>query len=72
MVAGGGHSPPSDNFLGALKLVIANVRYHTKYVKSSLSTDSKIVLILAFLMLFKQAIVFENKSIVTIFRGAEA
>ena len=53
MVAGGGgaggHVPPSDNFLGALKFVIANVKYYTKYVKSSFSTKSKIVVILAFL-----------------------
>ena len=44
-----GQSPPSDNFLGALKFVIANVKYDTKYVTSSLSTNSKIVVILAFL-----------------------
>ena len=52
MVAGGGGqlSPPaSDNFLGALKFVIANVKYYTKYVKSSLSTNSKVVVILTFL-----------------------
>ena len=57
MVARGGRGqlPPSDNFLGvlkskgALKFVIANVKYYTKYVKSSLSTNSKIVVILAFL-----------------------
>ena len=42
-------SPPSDNFLGAIKFVIANVKYYTKYVKSSLSTNSKIVVILVFL-----------------------
>ena len=46
---GGGQLPPSDNFLGALKFVIANVKHYTKYVKSSLSTNSKIVVILAFL-----------------------
>ena len=40
--AGGrGQWPPSDNFLGALKFVIANVKYYTKYVKSSSSTNSK-------------------------------
>ena len=39
--------PPSDNFLGALKFVIANVKYYTKDVKSNLSTNSKIVVILA-------------------------
>ena len=50
MVAGGQSPfPPSDNFLGALKFVIVNVKYDTKYVKSSLSTNSKIVVILAFL-----------------------
>ena len=38
----GGPGPPSEKFLGALKLVIANVKYLTKYVKSSLSTDSKL------------------------------
>ena len=38
---GRGTRPPSENFLGALKFVIANVKYLTKYVKSSLSTDSK-------------------------------
>ena len=38
---GGGHGPPSDNFLGALKFAIANVKYLTKYVKSSLSINSK-------------------------------
>ena len=47
--AGGARAPPSDNFLGALKFVIANVKYYTKYVKSSFSTKSKIVVILAFL-----------------------
>ena len=43
MVAGGRGGPglPSENFLGALKFVIANVKYITKYVKSNLSTDSK-------------------------------
>ena len=41
----GGQSPPGDNFLGALKFAIANVKYDTKYVKSSLSTNSKIVVI---------------------------
>ena len=45
----GGRAPPSDNFLGALKFVIANVKYHKKYVKPSLSTNSKIKVILAFL-----------------------
>ena len=38
---GGGAVPPSDNFLGALKFVIANVKYYTKYVKSRLSTNLK-------------------------------
>ena len=37
----GGHGPPTDNFLGALKFAVANVKYLTKYVKSSLSTNSK-------------------------------
>ena len=45
LVAGGGGrrawAPPSDNFLGALKFAIANVKYLTKYVKSGLSTNSK-------------------------------
>ena len=41
--------PPSDKFLGELKFVIANVKDHTKYVKSSLSTNTKIIVILAFL-----------------------
>ena len=36
---GGGSRSSSDNFLGALKFVIANVKYYTKYVKSSLSTN---------------------------------
>ena len=47
MVAGGQgrQSPPSDNFF----LIIANVKYYTKYEKSSLSTNSKIVVIMAFL-----------------------
>ena len=40
---------PSDNFLAALKFVIPNVKYYTKYVKYSLSTNSKILVILAFL-----------------------
>ena len=33
MVAGGQGSnrPPNENFLGALKSVIANVKYYTKY-----------------------------------------
>ena len=45
---GRGQSPPSDNFLGALKskrgakIRNSNVKYYTKYVKSSLSTNSKI------------------------------
>ena len=48
--AGGrGAAAPSDNFLGALKFVIANVKYYTKYVKSSLSTNSKMVVILVIL-----------------------
>ena len=40
---------PSDNFLGALKskrgakIRNSNVKYYTKYVKSSLSTNSKIL-----------------------------
>ena len=38
----GGATAPSDNFLGTLKSVIANEKYYTKYVKSSLSTNSKI------------------------------
>ena len=52
---GGGAVAPSDNLLGALKskgplkFVIASGKYYTKYVKSSLSTNSKIVVILAFL-----------------------
>ena len=33
---------PSENFLRALKSVIANVTYYTKYVRSGLSTNSKI------------------------------
>ena len=47
--AGGGQSPPSDNFLGSLKsqrgakICNSNVKYYTKYVKSSLSTNSKIL-----------------------------
>ena len=69
--------PPSDNFLGvlkfkgALKSVIANVKYYTKYVKSSLSTNSKIVVILAFLELFDAAIAFGNKSIQLPFLGTQ-
>ena len=52
VVAGGGgrgQSPPSDNFLGALKskrgakIRNSNVKYYTKYVKSSPSTNSKIL-----------------------------
>ena len=46
---GGRRQSPSDNFLGALKLVTGNVKYYAKYVKSGLSTNSKIVVILAFL-----------------------
>ena len=45
MVAGGGggrEMAPIENCLGALKSVIANVKYCTKYVKSGLSTNSKI------------------------------
>ena len=37
----GRYRPPSEDFLGALNFEIANVKYLTKYVKSSLSTDSK-------------------------------
>ena len=53
VVAGGGQggtTPPSDKFLGALKskrgakIRNSNVKYYTKYVKSSLSTISKIVM----------------------------
>ena len=52
MVAGGagGAWPPSDKFLGALKskrgakIRNSSVKYYTKYVKSSLSTISKIVM----------------------------
>ena len=58
VVAGGegGPCPPSDKFLGALKSKrgakirnsneksYSNVKYYTKYVKSSLSTISKIVM----------------------------
>ena len=43
MITVGSLDNSSDNFLGALKFVIANVKYYTKYVKSSLPTDSKIV-----------------------------
>ena len=43
---------PNANFSGALKFVIANVKYYTKYFKSGLSTNSKIVVVLAFLQLF--------------------
>ena len=54
MVAGGGGgrgavASPSDNFLGSLKskrgakIRNSNVKYYTKYVKSSLSTNSKIL-----------------------------
>ena len=45
----GGNRPPSDNFLGALKskrgakIRNSNVKYYTKYVKTSLSTSSKIL-----------------------------
>ena len=47
--AGGQSLPPSDNFLGALKsqrgakIRNSNLKYYTKYVKSSLSTNSKIL-----------------------------
>ena len=41
VAGGGGGTAPSDNFLGALKFAVANVKYFTKYVKSSLSTNSK-------------------------------
>ena len=52
MVAGGQGEqwPPSDKFLGALKskrgakIRNSNVKYYSKYVKSSLSTISKIVM----------------------------
>ena len=46
---GGQSPPPSDNFLGALKsqrgakIRNSNVKYYTKYVKSSLSTNSKVL-----------------------------
>ena len=46
---GAGGSAPSDNFLGALKsqrgakIRNSNVKYYTKYVKPSLSTNSKIL-----------------------------
>ena len=47
---GGGSGSLSDKFLGALKskrgakIRNSNVKYYTKYVKSSLSTISKIVM----------------------------
>ena len=54
----GGSRPPIDNFLGALKCKGgANIRNFQceisyKICKASLSTNSKIVVILAFLLLF--------------------
>ena len=47
---GRGQWSPSDKFLGALKSIRgakirnSNVKYYTKYVKSSLTTISKIVM----------------------------
>ena len=55
-------------FLGALKSVIANVKYYTKYVKSGLSTNSKITGISVAIQLRNS---FRNESLVIIFRGTE-
>ena len=78
MVAGGaGGRPPSENFLGALKskggAKIRNCQCETSYkiCKVQFVNRFKVVVILAFLNLFNEAIVFGNESIVTIFRGAE-
>ena len=74
---GQGARPPSDNFLGALKskggAKIRNCRCEISYkiCKVQLVNKFKVVVILAFLQLFNQAIVFGNETIVTIFRGAE-
>ena len=67
-MVGGRGRPPSENFLGAIKSVIADVKYYTKYVKSSLSTNSKIAGISVAIQLSNS---FRNESLVTIFRGAE-
>ena len=45
---GGGAGGRGEGGQGALKFISANVKYCTKYVKSSLTTNSKIVVILAF------------------------
>ena len=81
MVAGGGGggrgSAPSDNFLGALKseggAEIRNCQCEIffKVRKVQLVNKFKMVVILAFLKLFNEAIVFGNESIVTTFRGEE-
>ena len=42
----GGATAPIEIFKAVLKFVIANVKNNTKYVKSGLSTNSKIVVIL--------------------------
>ena len=39
--AGAPPPPPSDNFLGALKFVIVNVKYHTKICKVQLVNKFK-------------------------------
>ena len=67
----------SDNFLGAPKskggAKIRNCPCEILYkiCKVQLVNKFKVVVILAFLWLFNEAIVFGNESIVTIFRGAE-
>ena len=70
---GHGKQSPSDNFSGAIKFIIANVKYYTKYVKSTLPTNSKITSSNSSISIAIQlAIGWGNESIVAIFRGAEA
>ena len=78
VMAPGGHAPPpGDNFLGVLKskgsAKIRNCQCEISYkiCKVQLVNKFKVVVILAFLQLFSEAIFFGNESIVTIFSGAE-
>ena len=73
----GGPGPPSEKFFGTLKskggAKIGNCQCEISYkiCKVQLVNRFKVIVILAFLYLFNEAIVFGNESMVTIFRGAE-
>ena len=68
---GRGAWSPSDNFLGGAKIRNCQCEIPYKICKVQLVNKFKVVVILAFLQLFNEAIVFGHESTVTIFRGAE-